>query len=80
MIIRKRDLEAMVNRLNIGRGYLAPTPLTVGSYRLMYMDNGYCVCEIMNTSGGRRNIGGCYGMTTRECYYFLNGLIAGVNV
>lgn len=80
MIIRKRDLQNMVDRLNIGRGYIAPTPLTVGAYRLDIENGGYCVREVVNESGGRRTLGNCYCMTSRECYYFLNGLIAGVNV
>lgn len=80
MIIRKRDLENMVDRLNTGRGYLAPRPYTVGAYRLMSENGGYCVREIVNESGGVRTLGHAYCMTARECYYFLCGLIAGVNV
>lgn len=80
MIIRKRDLENMVTRLNTGRGYLSPHPLTVGAYRLVSKNGGYCVREVVNTSGGVRILGHCYCMSARECYYFLNGLIEGLNV
>lgn len=80
MIIRKRDLQNMVSRINTGRGYIAPTPLTIGAYRLDVENGGYSIREIVNESGGKRTLGHCYCMTARECYYFLNGLIAGLNV
>lgn len=78
MIIRKKDLENMLKRLNTMRGYLNPHYLTVGSYRLSCENGGYSVREVVNDSGAVRCLGNMYGMTARECYYFLNGLIEGV--
>lgn len=80
MIIHKSDLENMVRRFNISRGYINPQYLTVGVYRLCRENGGYCVREVVNKSGGLRTVGNVYGMTARECYFFLSGLIEGVSI
>jgi len=80
MSLRRENLQNLVNRINEGRGYFNPTTLTVGAYRLMHENGGYCVREVVNVGGGVRTLGHCYGMTTRECYIFLQGLAEGLNV
>ena len=76
MRITEKNLVAMVNRLNNEHGFENPKWNTVGSFKLRSENGGYSIAKVKNDGGGIQTIGGCYGMTTRECYYFLNGLLA----
>lgn len=76
MTITKKNLEAMVNRLNAINGIEDAKWNTVGIFRLAKDGCGFSIQKVMNEGGGVSNVGGCYGMTTKECYYFLSGLLA----
>lgn len=76
MTITRKNLETMVKRLNNINGFNDVEWNTIGSFRLYHDASGYAIQKVMNEGGGVQTIGGCYGMTTRECYYFLNGLLA----
>lgn len=76
MRVNKKDLENMVNRLNAVRGFENVEYNTIGSYKLYSDGIGYAIHKIENASGGVSTVGNCYGMTTKECYYFLCGLLA----
>ena len=76
MTITKKTLEAMVKRLNAVNGIEKAEWNTVGSFRLYKDACGFSVQKVVNDGGGVSNVGGCYGMTTKECYFFLNGLLA----
>ena len=76
MTITKKTLEAMVKRLNATSGFENPEYCTVGSFRLSHENGGYSIRKVMNEGGGVQTVGGCYGMTTKECYFFLSGLLA----
>lgn len=75
MRITKKDLENMVNRLNAENGFINPEWDTVGAYRLYKDYNGYSVHKVENAGGGVSVVAHCYGMTTKECYYFMCGLL-----
>ena len=76
MKITKRHLEGMVERLNYRAGFEEVEYLTVGSYRLYHDGVGYRIDKVENSAGGVSVVGNMYGMTTRECYMFLSGLLA----
>lgn len=75
MPITKKNLESMVNRLNAIHGIENANWNTVNSFRLSRDGAGYSIQKVINDFGGVSNVGGCYGMTTKECYYFLKGLL-----
>ena len=77
MRITKRDLQNMINRLNAINGFEEVKYNTVGGFRLYQDACGYTVHKIVNVGGGVSSVGNCYGMTTKECYYFLCGLLEG---
>ena len=76
MRVNKKDLENMVKRLNSVKGFENVEYNTVGSYKLYSDGVGYAIHKVENTGGGVSVVGHCYGMTTKECYYFLSGLLA----
>ena len=76
MTITKKTLEAMVKRLNNAAGFIEPEWNTVGSFKLYKDACGYAIHKIHNNGGGVVTIGNCNGMTTKECYYFISGLLA----
>ena len=76
MTITKKTLEAMVNRLNAINGIENANWNTLNSFRLSKDGVGYSIQKVVNDCGGISNVGGCYGMTTKECYFFLSGLLA----
>lgn len=76
MRITRKDLDAMVKRLNCIKGYNEPEYNTVGSYRLSFQNGYVSVVKVMTEGGGVQTVGGCCGMTTKECYYFLSGILA----
>ena len=78
MTITRKNLEAMVKRLNSVNGFENPDYNTVGSFKLYKDGVGYAIHKIHNEFGGVVTLGGCYGMTTKECYFFLNGLLANI--
>ena len=74
MRITTKTLETLVKRLNATQGFENPDYNTIGSYKLSYQ-NGYInLVKVMNEAGGVRTLE-C-GMTTRECYYFISGILA----
>lgn len=74
MRITTKTLEALVKRLNAVKGFEETDYNTIGSYRLNYQ-NGYInLVKVLNEAGGVRTLE-C-GMNTRECYYFINGILA----
>lgn len=75
MRITKKDLENMVKRLNAAHGFIDPDYNTVGSYRLYNSGVGYAIYKVGNSSGGVSVVAHCYGMTAKECYYLLCGLL-----
>lgn len=76
MRITQKTLDNLVNRLNAIKGFENPDRCTVGSYRLDYQ-NGYInLVKIVNDGGGVSVIGSGCGMNTRECYYFISGILA----
>lgn len=77
MRITKRDLQNMINRLNAINGFKEVKYNTVGGFRLYQDACGYAIHKIVNVGGGVSSVGNCYGMTTKECYYFLCGLLEG---
>lgn len=75
MRITKTDLENMIKRLNAKNNISDPEWNTIDSYKLYKDGCGYAIHQVINSGGGVRAIGNCYGMTTKECYYFLCGLL-----
>ena len=76
MRITTKTLENLVSRLNAVKGFENPERYTVGSYRLDYQ-NGYInLVKIVNDGGGVSVVGAGCGMNTKECYYFINGILA----
>lgn len=76
MRIVKKDLENMVERLNRVRGFNNPQWDTIGSYKLAHNGYGYVIHKVGNEHGGVSVVANCSGMTCKECYYFLSGLLA----
>lgn len=76
MTITKTTLEAMVKTLNAKKGFHDVEWNTIGSYKLYKDGCGYAVHKVHNEGGGVEAVGYCYGMTTRECYFLLSGLMA----
>ena len=80
MRITKKDLENMVERLNRIHGLTEYDWNTMGSFRLNHNGYGYSIHKVNNEYGGVIVVGNCSGMTTKECYYFLNGLFAATDL
>ena len=78
MTITKKNLEAMTKRLNAVNGFEDPEWNTIGSFKLYKDGCGYAIHKVHNNGGGVVTVGGFYGMTTKECYFFLSGLLAEV--
>ena len=78
MRVTKTTLQNMVERLNNEHGFENPEWNTVGAYRLYIDGCGYAIHKINNTAGGVICLGNMSGMTTKECYYFLAGVLAKV--
>lgn len=76
MRITRANLESMVSRLNAINGIENAKWNTAGSFRLYSDGCGLSIQKVENEAGGVSNVGGCYGMTTKECYYFISGLLA----
>ncbi len=76
MTITRKNLDAMVKRLNVVNGFENPEWSTIGSYRLYKDGIGYAIQKVDNEMGGVSTVGNCYGMTTKECYFFLSGLLS----
>ena len=76
MTVNKKVLETMVARLNRANGFEVVEWNTIGSYKLYKDGCGYAIHKIHNAGDGVETVGSAYGMTTRECYYFLLGLLA----
>lgn len=72
----RKNLELLVKRLNAINGFENPQYYTVGSYRLHKDGIGYAIQKVCNEAGGVSNVGNISGMTTKECYFFLSGLLA----
>jgi hypothetical protein len=75
MRVNKKDLENMVKRLNSNAGFKEVNYNTVGSFKLYHDANGYAVHKVTNEHGGVESIGNMYGLTCKECYIFLSGLL-----
>ena len=78
MRVTKTTLQNMVNRLNAEHGFENVGWDTVGAYRLYSDGIGYAIHRVNNAAGGVECIGNMAGMTTKECYYFLCGVLARV--
>ena len=76
MRITKNELEHMIKYLNNVKGFTDVEPNTVGAFKLYKDVCGYAVHKICNSSGGVETVANSYGMSTKECFYFLRGLIA----
>lgn len=76
MRVSKKDLLNMVNRLNAVHGFENVEYNTVGSYKLYNDGVGYAIHKVENAGGGVSVVAHCYGMTAKECYYLLCGLLA----
>ena len=76
MRITNNDLNNMVKRLNATIGKENADYNTAGAYRLYKDAFGYALHRVMNSGGGVFTVANCYGMTARECYFLLCGLLA----
>jgi hypothetical protein len=86
MKITEKDLEAVVNRLNL----VAKTPTeswkkvngknvsNEGNYHIGYEYGGYCLYQMTNDGGGVRNVLSCGITTKRELYHSMQAYISGI--
>lgn len=72
MRITEKTLVSMVERLNAARKVQAGK---IGSYRIYKSGCGYAIDKIANDCGGVDRVGNISGMTAKECYFFLSGIL-----
>ena len=74
MRVTAKDVQNLVNKINRLKGFENVSYNTIGALQLYRDGIGFAVDVIMNSSGGvKRIIGG--GLTTKESYYYLHGLL-----
>lgn len=90
--IKIRDLEIVVNHLNLITGHSLEThtraevaglmryKANIGTYYLDGAYGGYALYQIVNDGGGIRDISNCGHVPKRELYDFVQGLVQGVQV
>lgn len=78
MRITRKDLEILVNRLNVE----AKTPLEwpkIGHYCLSCAYGGYSLHQLVNEKGGVRDVFNCGHIKGRELYQMICAYILGLN-
>lgn len=78
MRVTKKELLVMVETLNNVHDIFNPDWNTLHSYHLTQTSSGYKIEKVMNDHGGVLVVDNVCGMTPKECYFFLRGLLAKV--
>ena len=67
------EIKSLVNKINEKNGFTNVQYNTIGAYLLHKDVCGLAVDKVTNIHGGVQKVG--YGMTKKEAYYLLQGLL-----
>jgi hypothetical protein len=67
------EIKSLINKINETKGYINAQYNTIGAIILQKDICGIGINKITNEHGGVHELG--YGMTKKEAYYFLQGLL-----
>ena len=74
MRVTTKDVQSLVSKINRLKGFENVSYNTIGALHLYNDGIGFAIDMIMNSGGGvKRIIGG--GLTTKEVYCYLHGLL-----